>query len=150
MATRKVGGEMARSLDNAAMFNDIPENKVASPKQLFAASGKMASLQGLNASKVWYAMFKQDSSHKTKKLTHGDVNKILSAKSIDDVDTKYTTRFKSFTKDRQPVAKTSTPAKAAPAVESKKIKDLEKQISDLTKLVTNMVAAQKAFMEDSE
>ena len=150
MATRKVGGEMARSLDNAAMFNDIPENKVASPKQLFAASGKMASLQGLNTSKVWYAMFKQDSSHKTKKLTHGDVNKILSAKSIDDVDTKYTTRFKSFTKDRQPVAKTSTPAKAAPAVESKKIKDLEKQISDLTKLVTNMVAAQKAFMEDSE
>ena len=150
MATRKVGGEMARSLDNAAMFNDIPENKVASPKQLFAASGKMASLQGLNTSKVWYAMFKQDSPHKTKKLTHGDVNKILSAKSIDDVDTKYTTRFKSFTKDRQPVAKTSTPAKAAPAVESKKIKDLEKQISDLTKLVTNMVAAQKAFMEDSE
>ena len=153
MATRKVGGEMARSLDNAAMFNDIPENKVASPKQLFAASGKMASLQGLNTGKVWYAMFKQDSSHKTKKLTHGDVNKILSAKSIDDVDTKYTTRFKSFTKDRQPVAKTSTPVKAtkaAPAVESKKIKDLEKQISDLTKLVTNMVAAQKAFMEDSE
>lgn len=150
MATRKVGGEMARSLDNAAMFNDIPENKVASPKQLFAASGKMASLQGLNTGKVWYAMFKQDSSHKTKKLTHGDVNKILSAKSIDDVDTKYTTRFKSFTKDRQPVAKTSTPTKATPAVESKKIKDLEKQISDLTKLVTNMVAAQKAFMEDSE
>jgi len=152
MATRKVGGELARSLDNAAMFNDIPENKAASPKQLFAVSGKLASLQGLNTGKVWYAMFKQDSSHKTKKLTHGDVNKILSAKSIDDVDTKYTTRFKSFTKDRQPVAKTSTPAKtkAAPAVESKKIKDLEKQISDLTKLVTNMVAAQKAFMEDSE
>lgn len=153
MATRKVGGEMARSLDNAAMFNDIPENKVASPKQLYAASGKLASLQGLNTGKVWYAMFKIDSSHKTKKLTHGDVNKILSASKLEDVDKKYLSRFAAFTKDRQPVAKTSTPAKAtkaAPAVESKKIKDLEKQIGDLTKLVTNMVAAQKAFMEDFE
>lgn len=150
MATRKVGGEMARSLDNAAMFNDIPENKVASPKQLFAASGKMASLQGLNTSKVWYAMFKIDSSHKTKKLTHGDVNKILSASKLEDVDKKYLNRFAAFTKDRQPVAKTSKPVKATPAAETKKIKDLEKQISDLTKLVTNMVAAQKAFMEDAE
>ena len=90
MATRKVGGEMARSLDNAAMFNDIPENKAASPKQLYAASGKLASLQGLNTGKVWYAMFKIDSSHKTKKLTHGDVNKILNASKLEDVDKKKT------------------------------------------------------------
>ena len=61
-------------------------------------------------------------------------------------------RFKAFTKDRQAAAKTSTPvktnaAKAAPA-ETKKIKDLEKQISDLTKLVTAMVDAQRAIAED--
>lgn len=151
MATRKVGGELNRTLETAELFNDIPENKTASPKQLYAASGKMASLQGLNTGKVWYAMFKTDSSSKTKKLTHGDVAKILSASKLEDVDTKYLNRFKAFTKDRQEAAKTSTPVKTKPApAETKKIKDLEKQISDLTKLVTNMVAAQKAFIEDSE
>ena len=151
MSTRNVGGELNRTLETAELFNDIPENKAASPKQMYAASGKMASLQGLNTGKVWYAMFKTDSSSKTKKLTHGDIAKILSASKLEDVDTKYLNRFKAFTKDRQ-AAKTSTPvktktAKAAPA-ETKKIKDLEKQISDLTKLVTAMVDAQRAIAED--
>lgn len=153
MATRKIGGELNRTLETAELFNDIPDNKAASPKQLYAASGKLASLQGLNTSKVWYAMFKIDSSSKTKMLTHADVNKILGASKIEDLDKKYVRRFNAFTKDRQPVEKTSKSSKATkatPAADTKKIKDLEKQISDLTKLVTNMVAAQKAFMEDSE
>jgi len=150
MATRKIGGELNRTLETAELFNDIPDNKAASPKQLYAASGKLASLQGLNTSKVWYAMFKIDSKVKTKMLTHADVNKILSASKIEDLDKKYVRRFNAFTKDRQPVAKTSKSSKATPSADTKKIKDLEKQISDLTKLVTNMVAAQKAFMEDSE
>lgn len=149
MSTRNVGGELNRTLETAELFNDIPENKAASPKQMYAASGKMASLQGLNTGKVWYAMFKTDSSSKTKKLTHGDIAKILSASKLEDVDTKYLNRFKAFTKDRQAAAKTSAPVKtkAAPA-ETKKIKDLEKQISDLTKLVTAMVDAQRAIAED--
>ena len=104
MSTRNVGGELNRTLETAELFNDIPENKAASPKQMYAASGKMASLQGLNTGKVWYAMFKTDSSSKTKKLTHGDIAKILSASKLEDVDTKYLNRFNAFTKDRQAAA----------------------------------------------
>ena len=139
MTTRKVGGEMAQSLATAEFFSDIPENQAASPKQIYAASGKLASLQELPTSKVWYAMFKTDRSSKTKVLTHGDVAKILSATTIDEIDKKYLTRFKTFTKDRQPSA-VKSPAKktqAAPTANAK-IEAIESQIADLTKVVISL------------